>query len=148
MGCSERAELGRSDDHTRMHPVFSDRNRERVAAAAHRYGWRLVVVFGSAVSGGQPRDLDMAVLPRDNPDLLTLGRWTRTLEDTLEVEPVDLVVLSDRVSPVLRFEVFGGGICLFEAEPGLFDREQDRAFFLYADSAYFRRRLQEEWRGP
>ncbi len=106
------------------------------------------MAFGSAVSGERPRDLDIAVLPCEEPELLMIGRWTRTLEDLPDVEPVDLVVLSDRVSPVLRFEVFRGGVCLFESERGLFDREQDRAFFLYADSAHFRRQLQEDNREP
>ncbi|GEM_PF-1964683 len=153
MGSSERAdgaETGgnvNSDDHLKTHPVFSNRNRARLAAAAGRFGWRLVVVFGSAVSGGRPRDLDLAVQPQGDPDLLTIGRWTRVLEDTLELEPVDLVVLGDSVSPVLRFEVFRNGVCVFEAEPGVFDREQDRAFFLYADSAHFRRQLEESGSG-
>ena len=150
MSLSERPESAGTDNQgngSETHPVLSSRNRERVASAARRFGWRLVVVFGSAVSGGRPRDLDLAVQPQGDPDLLTIGRWTRVLEDTLELEPVDLVVLGDSVSPVLRFEVFRNGVCVFEAEPGVFDREQDRAFFLYADSAHFRRQLEESGSG-
>lgn len=39
------------------------------------------------------------------------------------------------------------GHCLFEAEAGLFERERDRAFFLYADSEWFRRQQREMLRG-
>jgi len=48
---------------------------------------------------------------------------------------------------VARFEVFRQGRCLFEAEPGLFSREQDRAFFLYADSEPIRRQMREVLHG-
>ena len=150
MSSSERPESAGTDNQSNgseTHWIPSSRNRERVASVARRFGWRLVVVFGSAVSGGRPRDLDLAVQPQGEPDLFTIGRWTRVLEDTLELEPIDLVVLGDSVSPVLRFEVFRNGVCVFEAEPGVFDREQDRAFFLYADSAHFRRQLEESGSG-
>ncbi len=77
------------------------------------------------------------------PPLLEQGRWQARLEGLFAPRPVDLLVLSAASSPVVRFEVFRRGHCLFEAEPGLFSREQDRAFFLYADSETFRRQTRE-----
>jgi predicted nucleotidyltransferase len=115
----------------------------RLAAAN---GWGLVVLFGSAARAEPaPRDLDFAVLPggRALPDLMTQGRWQAQLEDAYAPMPVDLVLLQPGLSPVTRFQIFRDGLCLFEAEPGLFAREQDRAFFLYADSEHFRRQQHE-----
>ncbi len=78
-------------------------------------------------------------MPSSAPDLLEEGRWLAALEAVFAPRPVDLLVLTDRLSPLARFEVFRAGVCLFEAQEGLFSREQDRAFFLYADSSRFRR---------
>lgn len=112
---------------------------EAIARLARRFGWRLVVLFGSAAKGSVGRDLDLAVMPRSAPGLLEESGWLAALEAVLAPRRVDLVILSERLSPLVRFEVFRAGTCLFEAQEGLFDREQDRAFFLYADSSGFRR---------
>lgn len=111
---------------------------------ALRWNWRLVVLFGSSARDKAGRDLDLAVLPGGpTPPLLEQGRWQAALEELLLPQPVDLLLLSAASSPIIRFQVFRTGRCLFEAEPGLFSREQDRAFFLYADSEIFRRQMRE-----
>ncbi len=114
---------------------------------ARRHAWRLLVLFGSAARGERARDLDVAICPLAIPDLLTQGAWLAELETMLAPWPVDLLVLSDATSPITRFEVFRDGRCLWEAEPGLFGREQDRAFFLHADSAPIRRQMHEVLHG-
>jgi predicted nucleotidyltransferase len=115
-----------------------------IVQLALRWNWRLVVLFGSAARGKAGRDVDLAVLPGGPmPPLLEQGRWQAALEELFEPQPVDLLVLSAASSPIIRFQVFRSGRCLFESEPGLFSREQDRAFFLYADSEIFRRQMRE-----
>ncbi|WP_373054499.1 nucleotidyltransferase family protein [Thioalkalivibrio sp.] len=115
----------------------------RITELAARHDWRLVILFGSTARDGQGRDVDLAVQPWSTPDLMTQGRWQRELEDVLDPAPVDLLVLTDGTSPTTRFEVFRDGECLFEAEAGRFHAEQDRAFFLHADSVLFQRHLTE-----
>ena len=115
----------------------------RIVELAERHGWRLVILFGSTVREGHGRDVDLAVDPRSTPDLMTQGRWQRELEDMLDPAPVDLLLLTDRTSPTTRFEIFRDGQCLFEAEAGRFHAEQDRAFFLHADSVLFQRHRTE-----
>jgi predicted nucleotidyltransferase len=115
---------------------------------ARRYRWRLVVLFGSLARAEQGRDVDLAVLPAvAGPELMEQGGWQACLEALFAPRPVDLVLLHDAVPPLTRFEVFRHGRCLFESRPGLFASEQDRAFFLYADSEKFRRAGQEVLRG-
>lgn len=121
--------------------------RDAITELARRFGWGLVVLFGSAATGGGGRDLDLAVMPSVMPDLLEEGRWLAALESVLAPRAVDLLLLTTSVSPLIRFEVFRSGVCLFEAQDGLFDREQDRAFFLYADTRKFRRENLEVLRG-
>jgi predicted nucleotidyltransferase len=115
---------------------------EALRELAERYGWRLVVLFGSSVHGAG-RDVDLAVLPARPPQGMELGGWQAALEALFSPRPVDLVLLHAGMSPLLRYEALCRGRCLYEAQPGLFDAEQDRAFFLYADSAPLRRALSE-----
>jgi predicted nucleotidyltransferase len=110
---------------------------------AQQYAWRLVVLFGSTARDGQGRDLDLAVLPQAPPDLLEQGRWWSDLELVLEGAPLDLLVLGPATSPLTLFEVLREGRLLYEETPGLFDRERDRAFFLYADTQWIRDRMRE-----
>jgi predicted nucleotidyltransferase len=117
---------------------------DAVAKLAQRLGWRLVVQFGSSVTSPETaRDVDIAVLPKREAELAERGRWLAALETVLAPRKVDLLVLDETTSPLARFEVFRAGHCLYEAEPDLFSREQDRAFFLYADSEKFRRAARE-----
>jgi predicted nucleotidyltransferase len=126
-----------------MATATSQLNPDALVALARQHGWRLVVLFGSVARAGRGRDLDLAVLPAVLPSLLEQGRWQAELEALAAPTPVDLLLLQPATSPVTRFEVFRAGRCLFEAEPGLFEHERDRAFFLYADSEWLRRRQRE-----
>jgi predicted nucleotidyltransferase len=117
--------------------------RAGLAALAARHGWRLVVLFGSVARGEPGRDLDLAVLSGTLPSLLEQGRWQSELESIWAPWPVDLLLIGPDLSPVTRHRIFRDGRCLAEAEPGLFERERDRAFFLHADSEWFRRQQRE-----
>jgi predicted nucleotidyltransferase len=116
-------------------------------AIAQQLKWRLLVLFGSTAIGEKGRDIDLAVIPDSVPDLLRQGQWQALLETHFSPRAVDLLLLTPATSPVTRFEVFRAGRCLFEAAPGLFERERDRAFFLFADSEWFRRQQREALRG-
>ncbi len=119
---------------------------EAIRRLARRHGWELVVLFGSAARGApDPRDLDIAVQPPPGrfPDLMTEAGWLSDLEDALPGWRVDLLVLTDATDPLTRYEALWKGRLLYERAPGLHDRELSRAFFLYADSAKFRRARRE-----
>jgi len=117
--------------------TLSRNQLEALKNLARRYDWQLLVLFGSVAREGQGRDIDLAVLPKEVPDLMSQGRWLRELEDILNPQPTDLLVLQQDTSPLIRFQVFRDGLCLFESAPGKFEREQDRAFFLHADATLF-----------
>lgn len=110
----------------------------RIKDLAVELDWELAVLFGSTAREGTGRDLDIAVQSRKDIDLLTQGGWQQRLESITTPTPVDLVLITAGLSPLLRFEIFRAGLCLFEREPGLFDQERTRAFFLYADSEWLR----------
>ncbi len=117
--------------------MISSDQQDLLRQLAIKYHWRLLVLFGSRAEGHAGRDVDLAILPAQFPDLMTQGRWQRELQAALHPETVDLLVLHSGTSPLVRFHALRDGVCLYEAEPGLFEREQDRAFFLHADSVLF-----------
>jgi predicted nucleotidyltransferase len=119
---------------------FAEERLDALSALARRYGWRLVVLFGSSAQG-EGRDVDLAVLPAYAAEGLEVGAWQAALEALFAPRPVDMVLIHPGMSPLLRYEALCRGRCLYEAEEGLFDAEQDRAFFLHADSAPLRRAL-------
>lgn len=88
-----------------MDPLLSEQ-RDAITGLARRFGWRLVVLFGSAATGSGGRDLDLAVMPGTVPDLLEEGRWLAALESVLAPRAVDLLVLTTSASPLIRFESF------------------------------------------
>lgn len=121
--------------------------RRAITAMARRHGWALVVLFGSSARGERGRDMDLVIMPEGVPDLMRQGGWLAELEALFAPRPVDLLLLTAQTSPVARFEAFREGRCLYERQPGLFSAEQDRAFFLFADSEKFRRAAREMLHG-
>jgi len=117
--------------------------RVRLVDLVGRHRWRLVVLFGSVARGEPGRDLDLAVLPGATPSLLEQGRWQSEVDSLWAPWPGQRLLIGPDLSPVTRYRIFRDGRCLAEAEPGLFERERDRAFFLHADSEWFRRQQRE-----
>ncbi len=138
-----RAPDGASSSPARPMTDWLGARREAIVQAAKDHGWRLVVLFGSSAFAGEGRDIDFAVMPRSRPGLLEQGAWLAEFESLFASRPVDLLILDEHTSPITRFEVLWRGRCLYEEVAGLFDRERDRAFFLYADSEHFRRAARE-----
>jgi predicted nucleotidyltransferase len=120
---------------------------KQVTRLASRLHWQLVVLFGSSARGEEGRDLDIAVQADGSVDLFTQGAWQAALEKITAPRGVDLVLITDALSPLTRFEIFRQGFRLFERQPGRFEQERDRAFFLYADSEWLRRNAGEVLRG-
>jgi uncharacterized protein YutE (UPF0331/DUF86 family)/predicted nucleotidyltransferase len=102
---------------------------------------RLLVAFGSVVRGrrGPDSDLDLAVwMETTNITPQTLIRLEATLRPLFPGERLDLVLLN-RASPLLQFQVAHYGSPLFEAIPGIFHAFQVLTSKRYADTAHLRR---------
>lgn len=93
--------------------------RDAIQSLARRHDWRLVTLFGSSARG-DGRDVDLAVLPARVPELREQAGWQLALEEICAPKPVDLLVLNDATSPVIRFKALRNGLCLYEGEAGLF----------------------------
>jgi predicted nucleotidyltransferase len=93
-----------------------------IEGIARRFGLRLIVRFGSTVSGraNAESDFDVAVRSRTPRRRRTLA-WHGALEAALERvldpgRPVDLVVLDGDTDPVLLFAIAAGGEPIWEGE--------------------------------
>lgn len=121
---------------------------EALSAWARGAGCRLLVLFGSSATGraGKTGDVDLAVHFDPLPDPGRRLRVIGELQDRLEGRRADVVFLHPGTDPVLRFEIFRGGVPLHEVRPGLFVQEVVRALALYEDALPFRRALRDSFR--
>jgi predicted nucleotidyltransferase len=134
--------------------LCSEAQRDRLRAAlADGPPLRLAVLFGSAATGRARAgsDVDVGIIPADPAlalhDELALAA---ALSAAVSAE-VDLVRL-DADAPLLGAQVAREGVCLLEAEPGVFAAFRAEAISLWLDfeetiaphRALFLRRLAEE----
>ena len=76
-----------------------------------------VWAFGSSQNGiiREGSDVDLGVLFASAPSLDELTDLSATLQEALHIEEIDLIPLSDKTSPLLRFEALCGQ-CLYSAD--------------------------------
>ena len=112
------------DLQTRLHPL------------CEQYRLRLVILFGSSVTGrrGPESDLDLALLADAPLDLVAVTTDVIRLLHTDHVDVVDL----RRASPLLAMEVARRGRLIYERQPGLHVEFISLAFRRYVDTKKLR----------
>lgn len=126
--------------------ALGEETRDALGQWAKASGCELLVLFGSAASEGSPRvdgDVDLALMFAGRPPPERRLAMIGDLQDLLGRARVDVVFLGLDTDPVLRFEIFRGGVPVYEDRDGLFVDEVVRALALYEDALPFRRRLRE-----
>jgi predicted nucleotidyltransferase len=121
-------------------------NESALREIAEQFGLSLIVLFGSAAKGrmNKESDVDIAVWAEmlvDDEDVL--ADWTIALGSSLAEaipngEGVDLVVLN-KVTSLLQFQVARHGVLLYERVPNSWRRFKSYAARRYDDDAKFRR---------
>lgn len=108
----------------RLTPIFEDEEL------------RLVLLFGSAVSGEVHRqsDIDLAFLFDRPVDILSLTNRVIRLLHTDNIDVVDLRC----ASPLLKFSVIKNGRLLYEKQLGMFNEFYSLAFRMYVDTKKLR----------
>lgn len=102
-------------------------------------GIDMLVLFGSA-AGDKPessRDIDLAVKLKEGTKISKLELIYK-LDDFFTGKEIDLVVLTADTPPLLLYEVFMKGVCLFEKRAHLFEKNRLRAWKLYLDTEKIR----------
>jgi uncharacterized protein YutE (UPF0331/DUF86 family)/predicted nucleotidyltransferase len=116
-------------------------DRETLACICRRHAVCLLVAFGSTVREKRrpDSDLDLAVwMAATNTAPQALVRLEVALRPLFPGEHLDLVLLN-RASPLLQFQVALHSAVLFEAAPGAFHAFQVLASKQHADVAHLRR---------
>ena len=98
--------------------MLSEEQREKIVAIARREGARLVYLFGSQAHGasGKGSDTDIAVLLSGN--ITKEQRFDARLRLAGEISPildmpVDLIILNDTSSLLLRYAIITEGVVLY-----------------------------------
>jgi predicted nucleotidyltransferase len=106
---------------------------------------RLCVLFGSQATGkARPEsDVDLAIWAESQPDAPTKIRWLGELQTRLD-KPVNLVLVSPDLDPVLGFEMVRDGRLLFERIPTSWLKARSQLWHAYNDSLPFRRLARQQ----
>lgn len=106
---------------------------------------RLCVLFGSQATGkARPdSDIDLALWPDVVPNAHSKMHWLQELQTRLD-KPVNLVLVSPDLDPVLGFEIVRDGRLLFERESHLWLKARAQLWHAYNDSLPFRRLAQRQ----
>lgn len=98
-------------------------------------GIDLLVLFGSSASGKPEtsRDIDLAVKFKEGTNISKLDLIYK-LDDFFMGKKIDLVLLTADTDPLLLYEIFMKGACLFERKKNLFEMDKLRAWKLYLDT--------------
>lgn len=110
-----------------------------IDALCKRHGVELLVLFGSQAGGSThpASDVDLAVLTHPDVAVSKLDLMFQ-LGGLFGDREIDLVLLTRDTDPLLLHEIFTNGRPLHEAQPGIFEREQLRAWKLYLDTEKLR----------
>jgi len=121
-------------------------NNEHFRLLCEKHGVRLAILFGSRAKGeaGSESDWDLAFLINeakqrmDRPWLAALKKsLIKDLCDHLKTPQIDLVILN-RASPFLKYQVAQNGRPLYQVKEGEFASFVSLAVRSYSDSFIFR----------
>jgi hypothetical protein len=101
-------------------------------------GVLLAYLFGSLAQGKDAQGVDLAILPEGQPAY----RLRERIVECLNRERLDLVDVR-RAFPVLCFEIFRTGYCLYAVSEDVQDRCELETLYSYRDTRPMRRRQQE-----
>ncbi len=116
--------------------ISPDEIKRRLTPVFSENGLKLVLLFGSSVTGNVHRqsDIDLGFLFEGNVDILALTNKVIRLLKTDRVDVVDL----KRASPLLKFSASRSCKVLFEKTPGLYNAFSSLAFRRYVDTKKLR----------
>lgn len=110
--------------------------RERLVPLFKEKDLRLILLFGSAVTGGvhKKSDIDLGFLFDRSIDILSVTNSVIRLLHTDKVDVIDL----KHASPLLKFSVAEKGKLLYEKSAGMFFEFYSLAFKEYVDTRKLR----------
>lgn len=116
--------------------ILPDEIKRRLTAIFSERGLKLVLLFGSSVTGKRHRqsDIDVGFLFDGEVDILALTNKVIRLLKTDKVDVVDL----KKASPLLKFAASRSSVVLFEKTPGLYNAFSSLAFRRYVDTKKLR----------
>ena len=116
--------------------ISADEIEERLSPVFKDKGLKLVLVFGSVVTGKAHKrsDIDLAFFFDNRVDIMDL---TNKVIRLLRTDNIDVVDLS-RASPLLRFSAAKNCKVLYERSPGIFSEFYSLSFRRYIDTKKLR----------
>jgi len=116
--------------------ILPDEIKRRLTPLFRENGLKLVLLFGSSVTGNRHRqsDIDVGFFFDGEVDIFALTNKVIRLLKTDKVDVVDL----KKASLLLKFSASRSSVVLFEKTPGLFNAFSSLAFRRYVDTKKLR----------
>lgn len=125
---------------------LSRREKEKIKAYFEQHPQVMVVyLFGSQCQKGvkRPRDIDLAILLKEEISLRQLLRFKLEVSRRIEVANVDIVVL-DNASPLLKYEIVSSGeVILVKDEQAQWEFESE--VYLHFFDTHYLRKVQDSY---
>ena len=109
--------------------------KNKLAKIAKKYNMLTFVLFGSYANNSTSKhsDLDLAFYTKKE---MKYDKYMKLLDELYELIPInkiDLININTNDDPLLRYEIFKNGVCLYEKYENLFSELQNKAWFDYQD---------------
>lgn len=97
---------------------------------------KLFIIFGSRAKGTNFKDSDWDFAIFTQKDKIGQTQKTKLFEELEKItkfNKIDIIHLNHTQDPLLWYEIFTKGICLYEKDKGLFDNMQTNSIFNFID---------------
>ena len=114
---------------------LTEKEKKELEKLAGKYGLKLLVLFGSSVTGKTHKesDVDIAYLSAKNLDLREEAGMTLDLAPILKSQRIDLVNIH-RAPPLLLYAISSHGQVLYQSDPFKFFELRAYAFKQYVEA--------------
>jgi len=114
---------------------ITEKQKHKISEIAEKYGLRLILLFGSRVSGDihKESDFDVAYLAEKQLDFEEENRLNYEFTNVFQNDKVDTVDLK-KANPLLMFGIFQDAQVLFAGDAYVFPRYRTYAFKKYVEA--------------
>ncbi|MFW6026466.1 MAG: type VII toxin-antitoxin system MntA family adenylyltransferase antitoxin [Candidatus Woesearchaeota archaeon] len=122
---------------------MNNRTKSNLRKIARKYDLLLFVYFGSRVKNEETKesDYDFAFYNKEKISEVIYLQLKKDIYYLLNTSHIDLIDLNREDDPVLRYEIFKDGICIYEKYKGIFEKVQTDSWFNYI---YYKPYLEEQ----
>jgi predicted nucleotidyltransferase len=114
-------------------------SKSQISILSKKYDLDLLILFGSHAKKTARResDLDIAYLSKNELSQVEEEEFISQLMEISGIHDIDLIDLKKNHDPLLQYQIFVKGTCLFESHPQFFNQKRNYSMGRYWDCSPF-----------